>query len=200
MFENFKKITFIFIAFYCSIFASVDLTSEHNINWWGLGGKYSESPALGFMYITFATFLAILWFAIKKPLAQFLKSRSEKIKHEIETAKTAKEEAIKRAKQYENRLLELDKEIKKMQEDFRIQGEKEKERIEKNTRILTVQINDAAKHAIDLYTEEKLAKLREEVVRLAMSLAQDKIQSMKLSDVQKDLQEDLKADLKNLVL
>ena len=40
----------------------------HVSNWWGLGEQYKETPALGFLTITFLVFLVGLIAILRKPL------------------------------------------------------------------------------------------------------------------------------------
>ncbi|MDA0713437.1 MAG: hypothetical protein O2897_05575, partial [bacterium] len=69
-----KKLYYFLITLFLhnAIFASEHGGENLGINWWGLGSKYSESPAMGWYLITFIIFLGALYYSIKKPLNLYL--------------------------------------------------------------------------------------------------------------------------------
>lgn len=135
--------------------------SEHapaGFNWWKLGSDYANTPAFGWYTITFFMFMGLLVYAAKKPLGEFLKLRSEKIRSEIEEAKRARQEAERRLEQYRSRLENLDKEIADLKADFEAQGEREKKRIMQDAETIAERIKADAQATMS--TDLRHAEMR----------------------------------------
>ena len=80
-----KIITAMFVfANYAQASSGTPHTPE--VNWWGLGGEYSEAPAMGWLLITFVIFVYVMARVIKKPLASYLETRSKDIQKAVEEA------------------------------------------------------------------------------------------------------------------
>ena len=149
--------------------------APHVANWWSLGKEHADAPALGWMFVTFATFLGLLVFFVRKPLTSYLEARSDEVKKAIEEAKRAKEAAEARARDAEQKLRALDSEIGKMKADFESQGKAEAERIEQLAQQTAARIQKDAEDTIAAERERAMQQLRAEAARLALELAEEKI-------------------------
>ncbi len=150
----------------------------HVANWWGLGEKYAESPALGWMTVTFAVFaFGVIRFA-KDPLKRHLESRADTIEKAMIEAKKAKEAAEARAKEAEAKLASLEGEVKKMKADFEAQGKLEAARIEKSAEEMAKKIAKDTEDTIAAETERARETLRAEASKLALQLAEERIRQM----------------------
>ena len=149
--------------------------APHIANWWSLGKEHAEAPALGWMFVTFLTFVAALVFVLRKPLSLYLESRSDQVKKAIEEAKRAKESAEARARDAEQKLRALDTEIGKMRADFEAQGKLEGDRIEKLAHDAAARIQKDAEDTITAERDRAMQALRQEAAKLALELAEEKI-------------------------
>ena len=148
--------------------------SEHltsvGINWWGLGSQYENNPAFAWYAITFVIFLAVLFYAIKKPLSEYLKARSQLVRRQIEEANTAKREADQRVQQYEERLAKLDEEIAQITTQFKRHGEAEKANLRVQAEKVSSQIRKNAEESIDAELKHAALELKKEVALLSIAL------------------------------
>lgn len=148
-----------------------------DINWFGIEG-HAESPALGYLTITFLIFAGGVIYLVRKPLSLHLQTRADTVEKAIAEATRAKEEAEKRARDAEARLAALDGEVKKMKADFESQGKAEAERIEKAAADMSARIAKDAEDTIGAETERAREVLRAEASKLALQLAEERIKSM----------------------
>jgi F0F1-type ATP synthase membrane subunit b/b' len=190
----FFKIIALFISADC-LQASSGGTPE--INWWGLGGRYSEAPAMGWLLVTFGIFVWVMARIIKKPLGLYLESRSQDIRRAVEEGHKAKLESEQKLKSYEEKLKSLDSEIAKMKTAFAEQAEAE--------RILKAQITKESGARILKDTEDTIKaefersknRLAEEVITSALHQAQQRIVQNYLPEVDSYLKHSLINDIKN---
>ena len=99
------------LFFVVSIFIIKPIFASNNINWWGIGGSYSNNPAMGWHIITFIVFVGSLMYFIYKPLSSYFKERSLSIKDTIFEVQKANKQAKTTMILLRDRLLNLDKEI-----------------------------------------------------------------------------------------
>lgn len=152
--------------------------APHVANWWGLGEQYKETPALGWLTITFVIFATALILILKKPLNIHLENRSIAVKRAIEEARRAKDDAEARAKAAEAKLAALDSEVRKMKADFEAQGKSEAERLENVGRVTAARIQKDAEDTIAAEVDRAQQVLRAEAGRLALELAEERIKAV----------------------
>lgn len=150
----------------------------HVSNWWGFGDKYAETPALGWLTITFLIFAGGVVYFVRKPLSQHLMARADTVEKAIAEATKAKEDAERRAREAEAKLAALDGEVKKMKADFESQGKAEAERMEKAAVEMSARIAKDAEDTIVAETERAREALRAEASKLALQLAEERIKGM----------------------
>lgn len=150
----------------------------HIANVWGLGEKFAESPALGWLSITFALFAFGVFRGVKAPLKQHLMTRADTLEKAMAEAQKAKADAERRAKEAEQKLAALEGEVKKMQADFEGQGKLEAERIKQAAEEMAKKIAKDAEDTIGAEVERARETLRAEASRLALQLAEERIKQM----------------------
>lgn len=167
----------------------------HISNVWGIGAQYAETPALGFLTITFLVFVLGLFFILRKPIAVLVENRSDAVRKAIEEAQRAKAAAEARAREAEAKLAALDSEMKKLRADFEVQGKAEMARIEKMAEETAVRIAKDAEDTIAAEADRARQTLRAEAARLALELAEEKIRGALSGDDDARLQKALIAGL-----
>lgn len=142
----------------------------------GHGSAHEPSMlSLDFLFrvINFVILFGGIGYAISKPMKNYLKERSKNVRDSILEAKKAKEEAEAKARYYEEKLKNLQKEIEALKEQFRKEAEEEKARIAKDYQD---QIEKFKERMIKSLEQEKL-KIREELLfqlgNMAFEVAED---------------------------
>lgn len=129
----------------------------------GHGGSHEPSLfSLDFLFrvINFLILFGGIGYAISKPLKNYLKERSNKVREAILEAKKAKEDAEAKARYYEEKLNNLKNEIEAIKAQYQKEVEEEKERIAKEYQ---EQIEKFKERLVKSLEQEKL-KLREEML------------------------------------
>lgn len=150
----------------------------HVANWWHMGEAYAETPALGWLAITFLIFVAGIVYFVRRPLSSHLQTRADTVERAIAEATKAKEDAERRAREAEAKLAALDGEVRRMKADFTVQGKAEADRIEKTAADMAIKIAKDAEDTIGAETERARELLRAEASRLALQLAEERIKGM----------------------
>jgi F0F1-type ATP synthase membrane subunit b/b' len=150
-------------------------SSDHGINWWHLGTQYKDSPALGWLIITFLIFVYAIARAIKKPLALYLETRAKDISQKIQEGFLAKKESEEKLATYEKKLQSLNLEIEKLRTAFSEQALSEKKERERSAQEMRDRILRDAEDTIKANFERSKNRLADEVINKAMILAEEKI-------------------------
>lgn len=146
-----------------------------HINWWGVGPEHAHAPALGWLAITFAIFLWLLYHFGKRPFKDMLIARHEAVKNALEEAAQAKAEAERVAQEYEERLAKLDDEIAALKREFVERGEAEAARLEALGKASAERVARDVADTIAADTERAQVQLRQEAARLALQMAEERI-------------------------
>lgn len=154
----------------------------HVSNWWHFGDAYKETPALGWLAITFVVFVVGLIAVAKKPMNVFLENRADAVRKAIEEATRAKADAERRAREAEEKLAALDAEVRRMKSDFESQGKAELERLEKVGRDTAARIAKDAEDTIAAEVDRARTVLRAEAARLALESAEERIKAAVTAD------------------
>lgn len=171
--------------------------ARHSINWWGLGGEYANSPALGWFIVTFVIFAILFVYFIKKPLSLYLEARSREIRNALESANNAKAEAIAKMKACEDRLLNLDKEIERAKIDFEKSSNLEKLHMENSLKELSKKIEKETNEAIAYEIIKAKDVIKKEAVEQAISLVLKNVSSNS-SGFEESLRNSVMLDLKRI--
>lgn len=167
----------------------------HVANWWGLGSQYAQSPALGFVTITFLIFVSALLWILKPRIRSLLEERAYNVRKAIEEAQRARADAEARARDAEAKLAALAGEMAKLRGEFELQGKTEMQRIEKMAGETAVRIAKDAEDTITAETERARQVLRAEAAKLALELAEERIRGALSGDDDTRLQKALIAGL-----
>ena len=128
---------------------------------------------LAFKIFNFAVFVTVIYVAVKKPVASFLKKRQESIKQAIEDAEQAKQEGEKIFEEYEEKVRRLDQEIERIRRQLINDGERERDRIIAEARQMAEKIKRQAEIAAQQEMKMVKARLQEEMAAMTVQLAED---------------------------
>lgn len=155
-----------------------DHHEPHVANWWGaLSEVNAHAPALGWLTITFVLFVAIVFKALRRPLTNYLETRSDEVKNALEEARQARAEAEAKARAYEDRLANLGAEIDALKGEFKSRGEAELRRLEQAGKAAAERIAKDAEDTIGAETERAQQALKTEAARLSLQLAAETLKT-----------------------
>jgi F-type H+-transporting ATPase subunit b len=152
----------------------------------------------GFYLLDFVIFITVLGAFVVKPARTFLENRHEAIRLEMAEAADLLKESKGQLDLYEGQLNGLPDESKRLQEDFRQDGEREKARLEKDTDDALAKI----KRDLSARVDQESARVRDEVYRHvsseALRLAEEKIRKQLDQATQRRLVGQYLGDLKRI--
>ncbi len=145
------------------------------------GGEHGAAPkgwvaTDTYRVMNFAVLAIALFFLLRKPISQGLKSRVQGIKEqlaELEAQKTAAEAELAK---YNERLNKLDEEARQIVEDYVQQGKEAKARIIEEAENTAEKLEEQAKRNIEHEFERIKAGLQAEVLEKALQKAEEIIQ------------------------
>ena len=143
----------------------------------GEGGSLSHAKLMDLLWraLNFAGLLAILIFALKKPIANGLNSRRQAIIEKFDDLEAQKNEAESIYKEYEAKLSNIDAEVDSIISAAVKQGETEKVRIIEDANRAAGDIQRQAEMAIQHELTEAKLLLRSEIAEQAVQMAEDLI-------------------------
>jgi F-type H+-transporting ATPase subunit b len=156
--------------------------------WWGL--SVEKLWDLLWRTLNFAALVVILVKFGVKPIANMLSSRQMAIKEQFEDLEARRAEADKSYHVYEEKLAQIDQEIKKIIETAIAQGEAEKERIITDANRAAGDIKRQAEMAVQHEIAAAKLQLRAEVANQAVLMAEELIRKNLQQDDQVKLIED----------
>lgn len=129
-----------------------------------------------YKWINFVIFLGVLVYFLRDPLRDFLGDRREKIRRELEEIAAKLKEVEIHLANYQKKLAASDQEIKKLREEFLIEGELEKENLLKKTQGYAEKIREDAKRMGEQELIKAKHRLRRRALLLALDLAKEMLQ------------------------
>ena len=142
----------------------------------GHGAHHEESPlAIVWKWGNFLILFGGLGWYLRKPLREFLDSRSKAIEEGLASGRKAKEEALKKLSEIEARLAHLDEEIKSLKDRALTEAEDEKANILASARAEADKILDMAKREIEGLKKSARLELKGHVAELAVKLAEERL-------------------------
>jgi len=180
--------------------AAVASFANHDLNFWHLGAAYKDAPAIGWLTITFLIFVYGCVHVIRKPLGLYLETRSKDIRRQIEEGKIAKLESEEKLRLYEERLKSLDQDIAQLRASFEEQAQAEKTQRALLIKEMETRVLKDADDAIVANFERSKNRLADEVVKRALSMAEETIATKKREQVDLLLQSAFIRDLKTSAL
>jgi F-type H+-transporting ATPase subunit b len=137
--------------------------------------------------VNFIVLIGALVYFLSKPLRSMLEKRAAGIKHSMKEAEDSRKEAEERLKEVKKRLSGLEDEIAKIQKEAEVEGQREKERIQKLARQEGEKLKLFARQEIEMYTNASIKELREYTAELATRLAQERIMKKLTPETQSSL-------------
>lgn len=146
-------------------------------------GHEAANPMMEWVWkiLNFVILVSVLTYFGRKPLGDYLKARTEGIKKSLDDAREAKELAQKALDEVKDRLKTVDKEIEEIISSARASGEREREQLIADGKVLSARILEQAKSNIDFEVKRAKDAIREEAVRMTMDMVEKRIEE-KLSD------------------
>ncbi|MGM0576575.1 MAG: hypothetical protein ACQEXJ_12670 [Myxococcota bacterium] len=151
----------------------------------------------GFYIIDFVVFIGALWWFTRGPARRFLEERHDAVRKEMEAAAELRREAEERLRTYEARLRDLDDEIARMREDFRKDGERERERILAEAEAATERIRRDTQATVSHETSQLKQDLEAEIVERALDMAEEIVRDRMSADQHKRLVRGFIGDLES---
>lgn len=148
-----------------------------------------------YKFINFFAVLAILYFALRKPLRKFLGERKEKVEKALEHARVAKEKAEEQLRENERKLAFLKEELDQIRRQTELEGRNIKEKAAAEAQMLAQKILEQARATIELEKRNALSALHAEASLLAIELAEKVLDENVGPDDQKRLVDDYLSEL-----
>ena len=136
--------------------------------------KSADLKDLLYRFINFALLVIILVWALKKAhVKDFFIARAKEIQQRLEDLKREKEEAERKYRDIEQRLRAFEEERKRILEQYRQDGEAEKEKIIAEAEDRVRQILEQAEMTIRQETESAKSRLKQDMVEIAAQKAEE---------------------------
>jgi F-type H+-transporting ATPase subunit b len=133
----------------------------------GAGTESIDWVQMGGSFFNFGIWLALLYFGLRRPMAEFLRHRRAAVVDSLEEARRVKEEAEAKYKEYSERIARLDAEIARLREEVHRAGMAERDRIVAEASRRAEKMREEARILI----EQQLKQLREDLTREAIEAA-----------------------------
>ncbi len=140
-----------------------------------LSGGGPSFAVEGYYVIDFIIYVGLLVFFLRKPLAAFVTERRARIMHDIEEARKLREEAEAKLNDYQNRLDNLEAEIKGILDEARKAGEDQRKRILIDAAKSAERMREDARARLEQETRKLQQELRIKTVELAVQVAETAI-------------------------
>ncbi|PLX46124.1 MAG: hypothetical protein C0609_01395 [Deltaproteobacteria bacterium] len=124
-------------------------------------------------FVNFAILVAVFIYVLRKPIPQALSERRENIAKELAEAKEAKEEAEAKLAEFKAKVANLEAEAVKIREDFKAEGERQRERIIEQAKKSAETIRANAAKVGEREAKMAAEKLKNEAVAQALALAKE---------------------------
>jgi F-type H+-transporting ATPase subunit b len=129
----------------------------------------------GWYLIDFLIFVGVIVWLVRKPLAEFVSSRRERIVADMKEARELRDQARAKLSEYENRLANLEQEIKQILNDARVAGEEERSRILSEATKTAERIRQDALARLDQERRKLEHQLQVQMVDMAVGSAEQKV-------------------------
>ncbi|MBU4185104.1 MAG: ATP synthase F0 subunit B [Proteobacteria bacterium] len=144
-----------------------------------LGASGGESGPKGWVatdtyrVMNFAVLVGALFFILRKPVAQFFSSRIKGIENQLSELETKKKDAEQKLEEYTEKLAQLDKEAKKIVDDYIRQGNEAKARILQEAESVADKLKEQALRNIDYEINQAKLRLQGEILEKAIMKAEE---------------------------
>lgn len=124
----------------------------------------------------FLVFVSLLYFGLRRSVAEFWRGRRQGLSSEIEEAKRLHQEAGRRVYDLEVRLARLDQEIEGLVRTLREEGELEKKRMIEQAKRLGEKLGQNAERILEQEVQKAQVELKRQVVDASLAIAHRLIQ------------------------
>jgi F-type H+-transporting ATPase subunit b len=125
--------------------------------------------------VNFVVFAGLLVYLVSKYIVKLISQRSTDIAETLEDLETRKVEAEAALLAAQERLAQVGAEREKLMEQFRAEGEAEKEKIIEKAEMVAARIKEMAALSIEQETKKAAQELRKEVAEQATQMAEELI-------------------------
>jgi F-type H+-transporting ATPase subunit b len=150
------------------------------------GEHHVESPlAIVWKWGNFFILFGGLGWYLRRPLQEFLNSRTKAIEQGLASGRQARETAARKLSEIEARLAQLDKEIKELKDQALKEAEEERGRILENAKLESERILELARREIKGLEKSARLELKSHVAQLSVKLAEERLRSAISSEADK---------------
>lgn len=138
-----------------------------------------RGPGRDLLYsgINFVILVVVLFLVAKKPVREFFKNRSLRLRTKLDDADKTHREARRQFEVMETRLKRIDAEKKELIQNFESEAEAEKIRMIENARDYALKIEEDAKRIASHEVQKARQMIKEETVRLCDEIVRQKIRT-----------------------
>lgn len=150
------------------------------VAWSSSGGEHGPKGWVAtdtYKVMNFTVLFVVLFFLLRKPVAQALNGRIKGIRDQLDELEVKKKEAEKKLAEYNEKLSLLDKEAEKIVAEYIKQGNEAKARILKEAEAEAVKLEEQAKRNIENEFKQAKSKLQEEISEKALLKAEEILKS-----------------------
>lgn len=165
------------IIFTLTPFYALASESSHDLDWAGLGWRV----------LLVAIFLFLLVKLLKKPVTNMLIKRTEDIEKALSAAEKAKNDALAQVKDYEDKMVALEKELSDMKDNALKAAERERELILAEAEKTVAKMKQSALNMIASEVEKAKADLKREIAEIATNEAEKRIREDIKGDKSKEV-------------
>lgn len=155
----------------------------------GHGGGHGDDGAklkdLFWRGMNFLVLAGVLFFLLKKPVAQGLEARRQGIKDQLADLERQKQEAEKELAKYKEKMARLDEEVKKIVAEYVKEGEALKAKIIEGAQVAAERLQEQAKKNIANEFQKAKEELKAELSEQAVAMAEELIKKNINDDDQK---------------
>jgi F-type H+-transporting ATPase subunit b len=128
----------------------------------------------------------IVWKLSWKPLIKFIKDRQESVRQSLENAEKMRLAASKLEEDYQQRLLQVEKQTQDLIALAKQEGNRAKEEILASTQKEIADMRKRAQEHLDLEREKLIKELREKVISISMNLTTKIIENTPLEGISEE--------------
>ena len=132
--------------------------------------------------MNFTALVLILFFILRKPVANFFTDRVRLIKEQLQDLERQKEEAEKKLAEYNEKLATLDSEAEKIIQQYQQQGEEARDNILKQAELVAAKMEKQARRTIESEFAQAKLKLETELFDSAVEKAEERMKSLITDD------------------
>lgn len=136
--------------------------------------------------ITFLVMAGVVWKLSWKPLLKFIKDRQESVRQSLENAEKMRLAASKLEEDYQQRLLQVEKQTQDLIALAKQEGNRAKEEILASTQKEIADMRKRAQEHLDLEKDKLIKELREKVISISMNLTTKIIENSSLEGISEE--------------